>query len=109
MPDVYVTINEVDPETQEQLAAILELRAADPDQRAMLERYVSDLELPPGARVLEVGCGTGAVCRFLAGVPDVGSVLGVDPCLLFVERARALSDDPRIEFAVADARELDLD
>ncbi|HEY1369719.1 MAG TPA: hypothetical protein VGF23_21510 [Gaiellaceae bacterium] len=70
MPDVYTTINEIELETQEQLAAILELRAADPDQHAMLERYVAELELPSGARVLEVGCGTGAVCRFLAGVPE---------------------------------------
>jgi len=109
MPDVYTTINELDTEAQERIAAVLELRAADPDQRAMLERYVAELELPPGARVLEVGCGVGSVCRFLAGVPNVGSVLGVDPCRLFVERARALTDGARVEFATGDAHQLDLE
>ena len=36
MADVYATIKEVDPAIQERLAGILELRAADPQQRAML-------------------------------------------------------------------------
>ena len=42
---------------------MLELRAAEPAQQAMLEDYLADLPLPDGARVLEVGCGTGAVAR----------------------------------------------
>ena len=45
MPDVYATIAEVDAATQERLADILELRAADPQQRAMVESYLSRIEL----------------------------------------------------------------
>ena len=108
MPDVYLTIANADAETQERLAEILELRAADPDQRVMLERYTARLELPDGARVLEVGSGTGAVARYLATLPGVGAVVGVDPSPVFVERARTLADDPRISFHVGDARELPL-
>jgi cyclopropane fatty-acyl-phospholipid synthase-like methyltransferase len=63
MPDVYAAIAEVDVATQERLAAILELRAADPQQRAMLDSYLSEVGFPPAARVLEIGCGTGAVTR----------------------------------------------
>jgi hypothetical protein len=37
MPDVYATIAEVDAATQERLADILELRAADEQQCAMLD------------------------------------------------------------------------
>ncbi|HEY1369718.1 MAG TPA: methyltransferase domain-containing protein [Gaiellaceae bacterium] len=36
-------------------------------------------------------------------------MLGVDPCRLYVERARDLTDDARVEFAVADARDLELE
>ena len=36
MPDVYATIAEADDELQERIAATLELRAADPAQRAHL-------------------------------------------------------------------------
>jgi cyclopropane fatty-acyl-phospholipid synthase-like methyltransferase len=39
----------------------------------MIDRYLGDLGLAEGARVLEVGCGTGAVSRMLAGWPGVGS------------------------------------
>ncbi|HET9674941.1 MAG TPA: methyltransferase domain-containing protein [Gaiellaceae bacterium] len=108
MPDVYLTIASADTETQERLAEILELRAADPDQRAMLERYTAELDLGPDARVLDVGSGTGAVSRYLATLPGVATVVGVDPSPVFVERAGSLANDPRISFQVGDARELPL-
>ena len=65
MPDVYATIEHAEEAVQERLADVLELRAADLQQRAMLEDYLADLPLPAGARILEIGCGTGAVTRTL--------------------------------------------
>jgi ubiquinone/menaquinone biosynthesis C-methylase UbiE len=109
MPDVYATIAEADDELQERLAGVLELRAADPQQRAMLEEYTAAIELPGDAELLEVGCGTGAITRFLATLPGVGSVTGVDPSPLFVERARELAGDTPVEFVTGDGRELDFD
>ena len=106
MPDVYATITEADPDLQEQLATVLELRAADPAQRAMLAEYTAALDLPGRAAVLEVGCGTGPVCRHLATLPGVASVTGIDPSPLFVERARALA--PELDFRIGDARALDV-
>jgi cyclopropane fatty-acyl-phospholipid synthase-like methyltransferase len=35
----------------------------------MVDAYLVDLDLSPGARVLEVGCGTGAISRMLAQHP----------------------------------------
>ena len=90
MPDVYATIADVDVSMQERLAEILELRAADPRQRAMLDSYLAEIELPPGARVLEIGCGTGAVTRVLARRPDVAEAVGIDLSPVFVAKARAL-------------------
>jgi ubiquinone/menaquinone biosynthesis C-methylase UbiE len=91
MPDVYATISEADAATQERLATILELRAADPQQRAMLDAYLSQIELGPAARVLEIGCGTGAVSRIVAGRPDVADVVGIDPSAVLVAKARELA------------------
>ena len=79
MPDVYASIDSADEAVQERLAEVLELRAADAAQQAMLEDYLADLALRDGARVLEVGCGTGAVARTLAVRPGVGEVVGLDP------------------------------
>jgi ubiquinone/menaquinone biosynthesis C-methylase UbiE len=109
MPDVYATITTADRETLEGLAAILELRAADPAQRALLEEYTRDLDPMSDADVLEVGCGTGAVSRYLATLPGVSRVLGVDPSEYFVERARDLAHEPRVTFATGDARSLELE
>jgi ubiquinone/menaquinone biosynthesis C-methylase UbiE len=91
MPDVYASIESADEAVQERLAEVLELRAADAAQQAMLEEYLADLPLPDGARVLEVGCGTGAVARTLAVRPGVGEVVGVDPSPVFVQRAREIA------------------
>jgi len=108
MPDVYATIAEADAELQEQLAGVLELRAADPAQRAMLDEYAARLDLPDGAAVLEVGCGTGAISRRLSVLPGVARVTGVDPSAQFIARARELAEGLPITFAVGDGRALDL-
>jgi ubiquinone/menaquinone biosynthesis C-methylase UbiE len=107
MPDVYAEIAEIDVATQERLAGILELRAADPQQRAMLTSYLAEIELPQGARVLEIGCGTGSVVRVLARRPGVAEAVGVDPSPVFVARARALGADlPNVAFEEGDGRAL---
>jgi SAM-dependent methyltransferase len=102
MPDIYTKITEAP-----RLMAALELRAADPQQRAMLETYLTDVTFPPGARVLEVGCGTGAVTRVLGTWRGVGEAVGVDPSPVFVARARELAAGlTTLTFEEADARSL---
>jgi ubiquinone/menaquinone biosynthesis C-methylase UbiE len=107
MPDVYATIAQVDVGTQERLADILELRAADEQQRAMLDSYLSAVEFPPNARVLEIGCGTGAVTRVLARQPGVVEALGVDPSPVFIAMARQLAaESVEVSFEEGDGRAL---
>jgi ubiquinone/menaquinone biosynthesis C-methylase UbiE len=107
MPDVYASIADVDRATQERLAAILELRAADPQQRAMLESYLSEIAFPPDARVLEIGCGTGPVVRMLARQPGVAEAVGIDPSPIFIATARELGAAlDNVTFKEADGRAL---
>lgn len=107
MGDVYAAIAEADDAVQRQLADVLELRAADVQQRAMLEDDLRDLPLGAGARVLEIGCGTGAVARVLASKSAIGEVVGIDPSEIFIERARQLAHDARkLSFVVGDGRQL---
>jgi ubiquinone/menaquinone biosynthesis C-methylase UbiE len=87
MPDIYIKVTEAAPKILEGLMTALEVRAADPQQRAMLDTYLGDAALSPGSHVLEVGCGTGAVTRVLAAWPGVASAIGVDPSPMFVARA----------------------
>lgn len=110
MSDVYAAITEVAPEFQERLVDVLEMRASDPRQQAMWEAYLSGVNFPPAAQVLEIGCGTGAVSRVLAQWPGVGQVLGVDPSPVFIAKARALAQGiPNLSFKESDGRSLGLD
>jgi ubiquinone/menaquinone biosynthesis C-methylase UbiE len=107
MPDIYIKVAEAAPRILESLMTALELRAADPQQRAMLHTYLSDTGLLHGARVLEVGCGTGAVTRVLATWPGVAETIGVDPSPVFVAKARELAEGlPHLTFQEADGRSL---
>ncbi len=110
MPDVYATITQADPEIQERLAEVIELRFADPRQQAMLRAYLSEIEFPHEARVLEIGCGTGAVTRTFARWPGVAQATGVDPSAVFIARARALAQSiPNAFFEEGDGRFLRFD
>ncbi len=110
MPDVYAVITEAEAAALEAVANAMELSAAEPEHQAMVEAYLSDIVLPEGARVLELGCGTGAISRILAGRLNVGEVLGVDPSPVLVAKARELASDvPSLSFEVADGRDLRLD
>lgn len=106
MPDVYATIAEADESMQERLAGVLELRAADTQQRAMLDTYLAEIRLPDGAEVLEVGCGTGAVSRVVANLDGVSRVTGVDPSPVFIAKASELGGSANLCFEQGDGREL---
>ena len=107
MPDVWATVGALDAATQERLADVLERRGADPDQQAMRQVFLADVEFPPAADVLELGCGTGVLSRVLASRPEVGAVVGVDAAGSLLARARDLAADvPGLRFEEADARAL---
>lgn len=107
MPDVFANINQAPPEALAVIANVLEMRAAIPQQQEMLKTYISKIAFPPQARVLEIGCGTGAVCRALASEPNVGEVIGVDPSPYLLDRARELTTDTtKIIYQEADGKSL---
>jgi ubiquinone/menaquinone biosynthesis C-methylase UbiE len=107
MPDPYASIAEADAALQARLAAVLELRAAEPEQRAMLGAYLADVDVPESATALDVGCGTGAVSRVVAEIPGIREVIGIDPSPLFIEKARELARKvSRLSFQTGDARAL---
>lgn len=107
MPDYYNIITEIDPAIVQNIADVLEIRAADPAQRQILDAYLAEIDFPPAARVLEIGCGTGAVARHLTTLPTVAEVIGLDPSPQFTARARRLADgQPGLAFVEGSAHDL---
>jgi ubiquinone/menaquinone biosynthesis C-methylase UbiE len=107
MPDIYVSPETIPAEIVEEIKHSLERRAATPQQSAALKSYLSDVNFPDSARVLDIGCGTGPQARRLATWPGVGEVVGVDQLEPFLERARELAANiPNLSFQPADARKL---
>jgi ubiquinone/menaquinone biosynthesis C-methylase UbiE len=91
MSDVYADITSTDLSTLEALINGMEVRASDPRQCAIRESLFAAAVLPTTSRVLEVGCGSGAICRDLARRPEVATVTGVDPSPVFLDKARELA------------------
>lgn len=92
-------------------AARLELRAGADSEIAAREEYVSLLGAAPGERVLDVGCGSGAVTRTLARrVAPGGRAVGCDASGALLKVARELADEAglgeSIEFKEGDCRAL---
>jgi ubiquinone/menaquinone biosynthesis C-methylase UbiE len=74
--------------------------------RRVAERFVAWLDLPPGLRWLDVGCGTGALVDAVLLGTAPASVFGIDPSPGFLGYAAATVPDPRAAFARGDARAL---
>lgn len=73
----------------------------------MRDDYLARIEFPDGARVLEVGSGTGPVCRAIAAFPQVAAVVGVDPSPEFVRLAEQhAADMDKVSFELGGGTDL---
>ena len=59
-----------------------------------------------GGRILDVGCGTGALVQHLAGLTRQSHIVGIDLSQPFIESCRSRFADRRISFDVGSALEL---
>jgi len=63
-------------------------------------------QVQDGGRVLDVGCGTGALAKAIADTTRRCEIVGIDPARPSVDYARAQCAHPRIRFEYGDALEL---
>lgn len=68
--------------------------------------YTDFAQLRDVGKILDVGCGTGALVKTIVGMTRKSEIVGVDPAQSFVDYARTQFDDPRIAFQVGDAMQL---
>ena len=72
--------------------------------RLLAREFVAWLALPPRARWLDIGCGSGALTQTILAFADPEAITGMDASAAFVAYARAQTPDPRSRFVVGDAR-----
>jgi SAM-dependent methyltransferase len=94
--------------------SIREERASTPGYRSMLQSILDRLRPAPGARLLEIGCGCGAVSRWLAEqTRRANPITGVDRNRFLLSEAAVLRDSAGlsddITFEEGDAHHLPFD
>lgn len=108
MPDIFQSIDQLDTDKKEIVATRLEARATMPVFSRIRDSYFERLGVLSEASIHELGCGTGAVCRAIAGDPAfAGRISGSDLSASLIERARDLAEEAGlsdIEFFQADGQ-----
>ena len=71
--------------------------------KPLAEEFAAGAGVASGERVLDVGCGPGALTTVLAGIVGEGNVAAVDPSEPFVERCRELVPGADVRVGPAEA------
>ena len=74
--------------------------------RLVARQFLTWLDVPSGAKWLDVGCGTGALSQTILGSAFPHAVLGIDSSEEYIEFAREQIQDPRVAFRLGDAQAL---
>jgi len=111
--DPHRFVNDLDETALDLLIKRLESRAQNPVFAQLLDKYTTSLIAEKPEKVLEFGCGTGAVLRALARRGDfTGHATGVDHCAAFINAANQFSKQEnvaeRLSFKLGDVHELDI-
>ncbi len=87
MVDLHTQIREQPRDVLKVIARSMDIRANEPEMQAICARYMSQIPLADGGRVLEVGCGNGATTGLLMTHLDPAELVGVDPAPGLIEMA----------------------
>ena len=77
--------------------------------RLVAQEFVRRLAVPPGARWLDVGCGTGALTETVLVERSPAAIVGVDPSPDFLALAATRIPEPRATFRPGHAQALPLE
>jgi len=84
-----------------------EYRLASDQQKAWGRTLIAELGLRGDEKVLDLGCGDGALTAELAALVPNGSVLGIDASAGMIETARKHHARPGLQFALCDINTMD--
>ncbi|MFL6949145.1 MAG: methyltransferase domain-containing protein [Xanthobacteraceae bacterium] len=104
MTGLIARIREQPREVLDAVAKSMNVRASELAMQAICARYMAQIVVPPGARVLEVGCGNGAATKLIMQHVGPAELIGIDPSPVFIDMAREVfAREPRASFAIGEA------
>jgi SAM-dependent methyltransferase len=74
--------------------------------RLVARQFLTWLDVPIGAKWLDVGCGTGALSQTILEIASPNAVLGIDSSEGYIEFARKQIQNPRVAFRLGDSQAL---
>ncbi len=74
--------------------------------RLVAREFLARLDVPPGRRWLDVGCGAGALSQAILEATRPAEIVGIDRSEGYVAHARERVRDGRVRFEVGDAQTL---
>jgi SAM-dependent methyltransferase len=74
--------------------------------RLVAREFITWLRVAPGARWLDIGCGTGGLTETILQLADPLQVVGIDPSHAYVGFAQAHIKDSRATLQIGDAQQL---
>jgi SAM-dependent methyltransferase len=77
--------------------------------KLVASQFLTWLDIPSGAKWLDVGCGTGALSQTILEIASPRMVLGIDSSEEYIEFARKQIQNPRVAFRLGDSQALPVD
>ncbi len=74
--------------------------------RQLAPLFLEFADLKNGDRVLDVGCGTGALSSAVLAAIKPAQVIGIDPSAIYIDYARTKTSDSRIIYEEGDGQQL---
>jgi len=74
--------------------------------RLVAREFLAWLAIPPGARWLDIGCGTGALSQTILDVASPRQITAIDPSEGYITFARQQVRDRRVRFRLGDVQAL---
>lgn len=101
MTDPFQNLSDQSDDMLQFVGDTLEGRAEDPAMRPIIDAYLDEIDWRSVRLAIEVGSGTGPICRMMAVRAPEARIIGIEPAAALVKRGEALAKDlPNVAYRV---------